>query len=175
MASPRFLPLEFCRDQKHYRRRRLIFKTVPWVANDKAPKNSTAKRGAPATSSPCTATAKTRSNTGTRDGHGFLTQNKIAWDPVDSMPEQFVPSPNLEVRDSMATKWRSGRGFSADVQTSNPMLRKIISPVRDGCRPRRLGFRNQISIWPRVHRARQRCLFEAISIVCRPQRDPLPA
>jgi hypothetical protein len=33
-----------------------------------------------------------------------------------------------------------------DVQTSNLMLRKIIS--RDGCRPRRLGFRNQTSIWP---------------------------
>ena len=33
-----------------------------------------------------------------------------------------------------------------DVQTSNLMLLKIIS--RDGCRPRRLGFRNQTSIWP---------------------------
>ena len=53
---------------------------------------------------------------------------------------------------------------SSDVQASNLMLRKIISRARDGFRPRWLGFRNQTPVWPRVRQARQRCLFEAISI-----------
>jgi hypothetical protein len=45
-----------------------------------APENPTAKRRARASSFPSVATAKTRSNTGTRDQHGFLTQEqKCLW------------------------------------------------------------------------------------------------
>src|SRR6516165_6196906 len=86
--------------------------------------------------------AKTRPDPGTRDEYGFLYPKKTkVLDPVDS--EQFVPSSTLEVLTLDTKRHGPVEAFPRDMQTSDLMLRKIISRARDGRRRRRFRFRNQ--------------------------------
>src|SRR4029077_19708007 len=94
-----------------------------------APQNPTAKRPRTrATSSPSAATAKT-SNTGTRDGHGFLTQKtKVPGIRLILCLNSSYPPLLSKFATWMAAKQPGPlEAFPRDVQTYDLMFRKIIS------------------------------------------------